>query len=160
LGYKFKTPQELQDKVNAYFEACDNHKTMKLVGLSLVLAPDPKPYTFTGLALAIGLSSRNALLQYVNPERGDYYEIIKEARSKVHVQWEEKLQRLGNNGGVMFNLVNAVTESERAYTNKQEVNIGGQPDNPLLVNDVTANLTVEQMLRMREIYDEADADTD
>ena len=152
--YKIKTPEELQQKVNAYFDECDRHQTRALVGTGpnaeVRTFPDPKPYTWTGLALAIGLAGRKSILNYC--ERDGYAPILRAARMKIEAQWEEKLQRLGNNNGVMFALTNN-TIAENRYVNKteQDVNLGGQAGNPVEVKHTADDLTEEQLLAIQAI---------
>lgn len=85
---KYKTQEELQNAINQYFDYCDEKG---------------KPYTFTGLALSLGVD-RATLFRY--GERDLFATQIKNAKSKVEEQLEESLYRLGNNSGVIFNLKN------------------------------------------------------
>jgi len=150
--YKIKTPEELQAKVNAYFHEQDNHLTTALVGTGqnaeIRTFPDPQPYTWTGLALAIGLSGRKAILNYC--ERDGYAPILRAARMKIEAQWESKLARLGNNNGIIFALTNNTVEENR-YVNKteQDVNMGGQPGNPIEIK--TDHLTEDQLKAIEAI---------
>ena len=85
---KYKTEEELKKAIDNYFIECDNKE---------------KPYTITGLALALGID-RATLMRYGNRE--SYATLIKNAKLKVENQLEESLYRLGNNSGVIFNLKN------------------------------------------------------
>lgn len=146
--FKIETPEKLQTLVDAYFDACDAHMSDQLVGAGanavVLRVPDPKPYTWTGLALAVGLSGRQAIFKYT--QRDGFDEVLLAARMRIQEQWEGKLQRLGNNGGVMFALTNnTIGEEKYESSTKSDVNIGGQVGNPLLVDVTTLGLTEEQL---------------
>lgn len=86
---KFKNKEEMQEKIDKYFEECRK---------------DRRPITFTGLAYAIGLS-RQGLLNYSKDER--FFDTIKKAREYVEMTMEERL--VGTSGiatGIIFNLKN------------------------------------------------------
>lgn len=152
--YKLKTPEELQAKVDAYFSECDNHTKKALVGTGanavVKRVPDPRPYTWIGLARAVGLEGRQSLLNYV--ERDGYGEILMKARLKIEQQWEEALHRPANNRGVMFNLTNNTIGANR-YKDKQEFDLGGQKDNPIEVKKEIdyKNLPLEALLEIEKI---------
>lgn len=84
---KFNSPEDLQDKVDAYFEECDMNG---------------KPYTMSGLALALDID-RKTLVNYSKDEK--FFPTIKKARQKVETYLEESLQT-GSVAGVIFNLKN------------------------------------------------------
>ena len=85
---KYKTEEELQKGIDAYFELCDKMD---------------KPYTMTGLALSLGID-RTTLINYGNKDL--FSTLVKTAKTRVEEQLEESLYRLGNNSGVIFNLKN------------------------------------------------------
>jgi hypothetical protein len=84
---KFKTVEELQEKIDAYFASCDEEN---------------EPITITGLALALD-TSRETLCNY--EEKEDYFDTIKKAKLKVENAYEKRLVRRGN-GGDVFALKN------------------------------------------------------
>jgi len=96
---KFKTKEEMQEKIDKYFEEC------KI---------DKRPITFSGLAYAIGLS-RQGLLNYSKDER--FFDTIKRAKEYVETTMEERL--VGTSGiatGIIFNLKN-----NYGWKDKQEI---------------------------------------
>jgi hypothetical protein len=160
--YKIQTPEELQALVDSYFKSCDEHTVRKLVGTGkdaqIMTVPEPEPYTWTGLALAVGLSGRQALINYRG--RDEFAPILNTARAKIQAQWESKLQRLGNNNGVQFALTNNTLIEGDEYRSKQDINLGGQSDNPVhMIKHSADDLTEEQLRKIREIL-EAGSDTD
>lgn len=84
---KFKSVEELQEKIDAYFAGCDEEN---------------EPITITGLALALD-TSRETLCNY--EEKEDYFDTIKKAKLKVENAYEKRLVRRGN-GGDVFALKN------------------------------------------------------
>lgn len=122
---KFQSVQELQEKINAYFADCDPHveevtewleardKEGKLkkdgYGLSYLVEvthkvlTKQKPYTFTGLALALD-TSRETLLDY--EEKDEFSDSIKAARDKCQSFVEQSLFTAPNVTGPIFNLKN------------------------------------------------------
>lgn len=86
---KFKTPQELEDKIKAYFDKCD--KT-------------GRPYTLTGLAIDLD-TTRETLMDY--GVKNGYSDSIRRAKVKIHNYAEESLWRGGGiSTGIIFNLKN------------------------------------------------------
>ena len=72
---KYENPEAMQKAIDAYFEDRD--------------ARD-KPYTVTGMALALDFTSRNALLNYEGKE--EFIGTIKRAKMRIENQWEEALR--------------------------------------------------------------------
>jgi hypothetical protein len=111
---KFKTVQELQKKIDEYFKSCwttkldmfgnpiyvknkEGKKTDELVIVQI------KPYTITGLAVALD-TTRETLLDY--EEKAKYSDTIKRAKQKCHNYAEDALFIGKNPTGAIFNLKN------------------------------------------------------
>lgn len=88
---KYKTVEELQKKIDEYFKKCDSEK---------------RPYTVTGLALALNVD-RVTLLNYSNRDE-EFFNTIKKAKGRIEAQLEEHLvdNYSGNTTGIIFNLKN------------------------------------------------------
>lgn len=84
---KFKTPEEMQEKIDAYFADC---------------VANEKPVSITGLALALDCY-RETLTNY--QERDEFFDTVKKAKLKVENFYEERLT-LPNATGVIFALKN------------------------------------------------------
>ena len=96
---KYKTAEEMQKKIDEYFMQCDKEK---------------RPYTVTGLALALDLD-RKALISYGENEK--FSNTIKKAKAKVERWLEENLiSGQGNAVGIIFNLKN-----NYGYKDRQEI---------------------------------------
>jgi len=141
---KFKTPAELEAKINAYFKLCDPHyeeieiydhpKDKK----GKILYDQPKelrkelrlteqiPYTITGLALALD-TSRETLLEY--QEREEFVDAIK--RAKLRCQNFTELKLYGPNAtGPIFSLKNNYGwKDEKTETGTIE-HVFGEKSNP------------------------------
>ena len=105
---KYKTAAELQTKIDAYFIACDAAE---------------KPYTITGLALALGFSTRQSLLNYENDKDLNMVDAVKKAKLRCQCYVEEFLFSGKNPAGPIFNLKN-----NYGWIDKQEVQHSGQVD--------------------------------
>lgn len=84
---KYKSKEELQVKIDAYFKGCDEVH---------------EPYTVTGLGLALDMS-RQDLINYSNKE--EFFDTIKKAKQRVENYLEKRLIT-DSNSGVIFNLKN------------------------------------------------------
>ena len=127
---KFKTAKELEDKIQAYFTDCE---------------VKGRPYTISGLALALGVD-RKTIVNYSHKE--EFFPTIKAARAKCENYAEEQLFIGKNTAGVIFNLKN-----NYSWRDQQEVNLGGQEDNPIEVSvkhRLLSNLTEEQLEQLNE----------
>ncbi|WP_318626895.1 terminase small subunit [Paenibacillus polymyxa] len=120
---KFESAEELQMKIEEYFESCHNE------------AGDlTRPYTITGLALALD-TSRKVLLDY--EKRDDEYSYtIKKAKLKIENFAEESLFTSKQTAGVIFNLKN-----NYGWQDKQDVGLSGGLNN---TNQDLSSLTAEE----------------
>lgn len=107
---KFKSPEEMQKKIEAYFEDCkgemltDNEGKPILNKFGEPIFINVKPLTVTGLAIALGFTTRQALLNYQG--RGAYKAIIETAKLKIENYAEMRLYDKDGWQGARFNLQN------------------------------------------------------
>jgi hypothetical protein len=129
---KFKSVEELETKIQAYFDACDPHieevkdivwdKTAKTYDEIFVKRMSRQiPYTITGLAVALD-TSRETLLNY--EDREEFFDTIKRAKEKIHAFVEARLFE-NNATGPIFNLKNNF-----GWRDKTETEVTGG-DNPV-----------------------------
>jgi len=85
---KFVSVAQVAKLIDDYFIKCDKYE---------------KPYTITGLALALD-TNRETLLDY--EEKDEYSDTIKRAKMKCHNYAEEYLYNGKNVTGAIFNLKN------------------------------------------------------
>lgn len=93
---KFKSVEELQEKIDGYFSLC---------------ATDKEPITITGLALALD-TTRDLLVNY--GKKDEFSDTIKKAKLKVENEYEKRLVKRGSSGDI-FALKNF------GWSDKQEV---------------------------------------
>ena len=106
----YKAKEELEEKIEAYFEECkgrilydDNGMVIRdKNGFPLII--DARPPTITGLALALGFTSRQALLNY--QAKKEFVDTITRAKSRVECYAEERLYDKDGANGAKFNLAN------------------------------------------------------
>mgnify|MGYP003386204484 CR=1 FL=1 len=103
---KFQDPAEMQAKIDAYFVKCDVEEI---------------PYTITGLAYALD-TWRSVLCDY--EERPELQSLMQLAKLRVE-NFAEKRLYTGQPTGPIFALKNF------GWSDTQNVNMGGQKDNPL-----------------------------
>lgn len=106
----YKTANEIEEKIDAYFKECeggilkdDNGKTvLDKFGNPVII--NRKPPTVTGLALALGFTSRLDLLRYQGKE--EFRNTITRAKSMVEQYAEERLFDRDGSNGAQFSLRN------------------------------------------------------
>lgn len=115
---KFKTVEELQEKIDKYF-----------------IDTNIKQWTITGLALALG-TYRQTLINY--EEKDEFLDAIKTAKQKVEYSYELDLKEKGNTGTI-FALKNFDWKDKTELDN----NIGNKDDKPFKCD--FSNLSTEQI---------------
>lgn len=99
---KYTNKEELEKKINEYFNQCDR---------------DNDPYTVTGLALALDID-RRTLLNY--GEKEEFFPTIKKAKLRVENYLEKRLIKDSSTTGIIFNLKNNYD-----WKDKQEIEHSG-----------------------------------
>lgn len=98
--FTFKSPEELQKKINAYWEYCEENE---------------RPRTYTGLAYYLGVT-RQTLFNY--NKRDKFTPILDRAKARIEMDLDERLQTMGNStAGIIFSLKN-----NYGWTDKTEIN--------------------------------------
>lgn len=107
---KYKTKEEMEEKIEKYFKECAGHPLTDEDGKQIYnrygypVIIDRKPLTVTGLALALGFTSRQALLNYQGKK--DFVDTITRAKSRVEQYAEERLFDKEGSSGAQFSLKN------------------------------------------------------
>lgn len=139
---KFQSPKEMQEAIDAYFESCfrDEPKFVKVgkeyhvlydgEGRPVTERVQHKPFTITGLALALDMS-RQDLLNYEQREGYEaFFDTVKKAKARCENYVEEgMLQNTIHPASGCFNMKN-----NYGWKDQQDINI-----------DATVR-TVEQLL--------------
>lgn len=120
---KYTSKEEIQEKIDKYFEECEG-KVLKNEDGSPYLDKfgnpviyGAKPPTITGLALALGFTSRQALLNY--QAKKEFVDTITRAKARVEQYAEERLFDKDGANGAKFSLAN----NFKGWDNKQEVKV-------------------------------------
>lgn len=90
----FASADDLQSKIDEYFNGGANKRKIP-IGLTTVEIPY---YTICGLAYYLGFSSRQSLLDY--EKREEYSDIIKKARLRIEMAYEECLMDKSPTGAI------------------------------------------------------------
>lgn len=108
---KYKTKKEIQEKIDQYFESCqgillkdENNKPVYTDKGMLVYLESPKPPTVTGLALALGFTTRTSLLNYQG--KAEFMDTITRAKTYIEEYTERRLFDRDGVQGAKFSLVN------------------------------------------------------
>ena len=106
---KYKSVEEIQGKIDAYFTACKGHPLMNpdtgepfqdKYGLPIIV--DAKPPTVSGLALALGFSCRRDLNAYQGKK--EFCTTITRAKAQCEAYAEERLFDRDGTNGAQFSL--------------------------------------------------------
>ncbi len=107
---KYKKPSEMQAKIDEYFKKCEGEMLLGKDGKpiinkkGIVYLEKPRPPTVTGLALYLGFSGRQALLNY--RAKKEFLDTVTRARSRIEQYNEEALYSKETCNGAKFNLSN------------------------------------------------------
>ena len=105
---KYKTVDELQAAIDQYFEDCKGKPLLDDDGSAITdkhgnpIIVDVKPPTVTGLALALGLSSRQALINYQGKKQ--FNDTIMRAKARCEEYAESRLYDRDGANGAQFSL--------------------------------------------------------
>lgn len=122
---KYKTVAEMQEKIDAYFKECegkilkDNDGNIVFDKFGQPIITGARPVTVTGLALALGFTSRQALLNY--QAKPQFIDTITRAKSRIEQYAEERLFDRDGANGAKFSLAN----NFKGWNEKQEVKVSG-----------------------------------
>lgn len=122
----YKTKEELQEKIDAYFKACEGEPLLDDEGNVLTdkyhnpIIVGVRPPTITGLALALGFNSRQALLNY--QARDEFNDTITRAKARVEQYAEERLFDKDGANGAKFSLANNFTGWKEKQSIEADVN--------------------------------------
>lgn len=107
----YETKEEIEEKIDNYFRECegipffdDDGKPWRTDKGHIVYEKPPKPPTVTGLALALGFASRQALLNYQGRE--EFNDTITRAKTRIEEYAERRLFDRDGVNGAKFSLIN------------------------------------------------------
>ncbi len=117
----YKTPEKMQARIDAYFAECegvyvrDEDGNIETDKYGDPITTKQRPLTITGLALALGFSGRQALLNYEG--KPEFMDTIKRAKSRIEQYAEERLFDKDGVNGAKFNLSN----NFKGWSEKQQI---------------------------------------
>lgn len=118
---RYESVGEMKELIEAYFKECDGVPYRDEDGNVLTdkygnpIFTKQRPYTITGLALALGFTTRQGLLNYEGKE--EFVDTIKEAKAKVEQYAEERLYDRDGVNGAKFSLAN----NFKNWSEKQQI---------------------------------------
>jgi hypothetical protein len=133
--FKYDSAEELQKDIDDYFASCDPQPLLDDEGFQITdkngnpMFTQGKPYTLTGLALALNISTRT-LSNYSTEDYGDvnYFHIVNRARQKCLDYAENRLYDKDGVQGAKFYLTNnAERMGGLRYAERQEVSMDVAP---------------------------------
>ena len=107
---KYKNKEQIEEMIEQYFKSCegeilkdrDGEPVFNKYGQPVIV--NQRPPTVTGLALALGFSSRQALLNY--QAKKEFNDTITRAKSRIEQYAEERLFDRDGANGAKFSLSN------------------------------------------------------
>ena len=117
----FESANQMQKLIDDYFEECNGKPFLDEKGNPMrnkygkIIRDDRRPYTITGLALALGFTSRQALLNYEGKE--EFVDTILRAKARVERYAEERLYDKDGANGAKFSLAN----NFKGWSEKQQI---------------------------------------
>lgn len=104
----YNTPAEMQKKIDEYFEMCKGEPMLNPSGEPFlnkqgeIIYKGVHPPTVTGLALALGFTSRQALINYQGKK--DFVDTVTRAKMIIEQYCEERLFDKDGHKGAEFSL--------------------------------------------------------
>ena len=139
----FKTPEDLQKKIDEYFRICDDNiaevydkKTQEIKTVA-----DPIPYTVEGLCNVLDCNRATLLNYSKEPGYEDYFNIIEKAKLKVTQNKVEKT--LSGKYNATFAIFDLVNNTDYKNTNTTEIVGSGGKD---LLNINVSDDTIEKLI--------------
>lgn len=119
---RYKNPEEIEGLIDEYFKECEgipytdeNGQPLTTEKGIVIYKKPPKPPTVTGLALALGFTTRQALLNYQGKE--NFVDTISRAKTVIEEYAERRLFDRDGCNGAKFSLAN----NFRGWSEKQEI---------------------------------------
>ena len=128
----FQSVEELESKIQQYFDDCDARKVKQLTKSGDIVEVNVKrPYTLSGLACYLDCS-RQTLLNYAKDDK--FFDTVSRARRKCENYAEEQLYE-GNDRGAKFCLLNGY-----GWSDTQKLELTGADGGPVEVEVSSAEL--------------------
>lgn len=144
---RYKTVEEVQEKIDEYFKNCEGHPflddngdpVLDKYGEPVIVGTHPP--TVTGLALALDLSGRQALLNYEGyTDKPRIVDAIVRAKRRCEEYAEARLFDRDGANGAKFTLANNFGWSDR-----KDVQLSGPDGGPVELSDDAARKSLEAL---------------
>jgi hypothetical protein len=137
---KFKTKEELQEKIDNYFQECRNHTKEVVVAGKLTNVKDPQVPTIAGLAYSLEVH-RETIYSYA--EKDQFSDTIKKARDYILMCMENKMANVdGKIAGTIFLAKNY------GYTDSQKIEHSGSFKTD--IDEERINEKIDDLLELRK----------
>jgi hypothetical protein len=130
---KYKNSDEMQEAIDQYFDKCEGNPLLDDDGKAVLnkwghpIILDRRPPTVTGLALALGFNSRQALLNYQARSKA-FNDTLTRAKSRCEEYAETRLYDKDGSNGAKFSLANNFKGwSEHPETQQSTVAVEDDP---------------------------------
>lgn len=152
----FKSPEELQKRIDEYFAYCDERvRTVTTKSGDVYEEPWPRPKTISGLAVYLDCD-RKTIVNY--GAKDEFFPTIARAR-RICEAWTEEQLFEGNDRGTKFSLINNYDWKE-----KQETALTGPNGQPLSLGlDITIDYgdkKADSMINVSPVVDKLTARSD
>lgn len=124
---KYSTAKELQDAIDQYFKDGAPKRIIKTGKGNNIQAVEISVPTMTGIALYLGFLDRQSMHDY--EKRGEFRDVIKNARARVEQSYEENLQTPAPAGSI-FALKNF------GWHDTQDLNVSQRSTVPVPIADM------------------------
>lgn len=131
---KYTSKEEIEKLIEEYFKKCDGELVINEKGEAILgdngnpIYKNAKPPTVTGLALALGFSTRQGLLNY--QAKKEFIDTITRAKSYIEEYAERRLFDRDGVQGAKFSLIN----NFKGWDEKQNLEITDKP--VVIVDDI------------------------
>lgn len=133
---RYESREQIEELIEQYFESCEGKILKDSAGdpvfnkFGQPVIVNQRPPTVTGLALALGFSSRQALLNYQGKK--EFNDTITRAKSRIEQYAEERLFDRDGANGAKFSLSN----NFKGWSEKQEVEVGSLTAEKIKLDDL------------------------
>lgn len=148
---KYNSPEEMQKVIDQYFRDCKGDILKDYSGKPIinkhgdVIIIGEKPPTVTGLAIALGFTNRQSLINYQNQD--EFFDTITRAKMVCQNYAETRLYDRDGVNGAKFSLQNNFGWKERSETDVN-ANVNGNMNNTLALKNISTEELKEMLNKL------------
>ena len=121
---KFKSPKDLQQRLEEYFLACDNCTVEKYRAGKVINVIEPSPYTIEGVCGVLDCDRKTLLNYEKNPKYKEYFHILDCAKRRIRENWV----KYGISGKYNSNFTKFILYNNSDYVETSETDITTKGD--------------------------------